>query len=256
MAGPVGNAPPAKFNAGETVKYTRQFTNYPVSGGWSLMLYIAGASSFSVSATPSGANFAVTIPAAKTATVSISTGTGGTTINSPIVTRQAGDFVADGVMPGYLVHGKGISTGAYVKTVDSATQVTLSEPATATGTALALAFRFPPGVYTWQERATLSGEAYIADSGTMVIDPDLAGVPAGAIQSWEARMLPLVEDVIEGRIPADAAAYQIGDRAKTLVDMEDWIAFRRELLAKVASQSNPGKVQSMLATFTGAGFDR
>lgn len=254
MAAPIGSAPPARFTAGETVKYNRSFADFPVSAGWAMALHVAGASSFSVSGTPSGTIFAVTIPAAKTATVNIANGV--TTAASKVVTRASGDFVADGVLPGYLVNGKNIPSGAYVKTVDSATQVTLSEAAEAGGSSLVLAFRFPAGTYSWAERVTLAGEVYLAASGTMAINPDLVGAPAGALQSWASRMLPLVEDVIEGRIPMDAAAYQIGDRAKTLVDLEDWLAFRRELQAEAAAEASPGKVKVMLAAFTGAGFDR
>ena len=243
---------PDRFNAGTTVKYTRTLGDYPASQGWSLALYLAGAASFSVAGSPNANAFDVTITAAKTATVTIASLT---VTAAGVVTRAAGDFTADGVLTGYLVSGPGIPSGAYVKSVDSATQLTLSEPCTA-GAALSLKFRFPDGVYRWRERVSKAGEVFDADEGTLNVDPDIANAPAGALQPKEEIWLALVDDVIEGRISGDAAAYQIGDRAKTFVNMRDWITFRGQLKATIAARSNPGTLTMVRAAFTGAGAER
>ena len=60
---------PESFAAGTTVKYTRTLTDYPANGGWTLTLYLAGATVLSVAATPSGADHAVTLTPAQTATL-------------------------------------------------------------------------------------------------------------------------------------------------------------------------------------------
>jgi hypothetical protein len=247
------SALPDRFNAGTTVKYSRTFADYPASDGWTLALHISGGAYFSIAATVSGTTFAVTIPASKTATVSVTNGA--TTAAAKIVTRASGDFVVDGVLAGYLVSGPGIASGAYVKTVDSATQVTLSEAAEATGSSLALKFRFPDGIYAWEERASKAGEVAPADKGTVNIDPDISSAPAGALQSWEERMLPLVDDILQGRITSDMESYQIADRAKTAVRMRDWLDFRSYLKRVIAQRRTPGKLLVMRATFTGAGAE-
>lgn len=63
-----------------------------------------------------------------------------TTSASAVVTRGAGSFLTDGVAVGQLVAGTGITTGTTVLSVDSATQITLSAVATASGT-VSLTFR-------------------------------------------------------------------------------------------------------------------
>jgi len=167
------------------------------------------------------------------------------------ISRSAGDFNSDGILPGYLVHGPGIPSGAYVKSVDSNTQVTLSEPATATASNLVLKLRFPPGLYRWEERVTKSGELYTADSGVLGIDPDIASAPVGALQTREERLLPLVEDIIEGRVTSDMESYQIAERAKVAVRMRDWWEFRAHLQRVVAARRYPGRLLRGLASFTG-----
>ena len=253
MATATLSALPDRFNAGTTVKYERTFADYPANDGWTMALHLSGGAYFSTAATASGAAFKVTIAASKTATVAV-TGCA-TTAASKIVTRVSGDFAADGVLPGYLVSGPGIPSGAYVKTVDSATQATLSEPADATGSSLSLKFRFPDGVYRWEERVSKAGEVFPADEGTASIDPDISAAPAGSLQSWEERMLPLVEDILEGRITSDMESYQIADRAKTAVRVSDWISFRSYLKRVVAQRRTPGKLLVMRAIFTGAGAE-
>jgi autotransporter-associated beta strand protein len=59
---------------------------------------------------------------------------GATTLNSPIITMTS----TTGLMVGQQVTGTGLPAGAFVKSIDSATQATLSLPATAAGTGLTL----------------------------------------------------------------------------------------------------------------------
>lgn len=246
MAAPNLTALPARFRAGNTVKYTRTHSDYPASAGWGLALHISGlAAAFTTTGSASGDAFLLTIAATKTATVNVANCT---VTAAGVVTRAAGNFTTDGVLPGYLVNGPGIPRGAYIKTVDSATQVTLSEPCTA-GASLALAFRFPPGVYTWEERVTLAGEVYTADAGVVSVDPDIAGAPAGATQSWEQEMLPLVQDCISGKVATDTASYQIADRAKTALNFRDMRDFLAHLQAAVRAQANPGVLEKAYPVF-------
>src|SRR5690348_5616749 len=60
---------PATIDAGTTVRYTRTLGAYPASAGWTLKLYLAGASVVNVDGVPDGDNFIVTIPAGTTATL-------------------------------------------------------------------------------------------------------------------------------------------------------------------------------------------
>ena len=58
---------PDVIDAGTTVTYTRTLGDFPASAGWTLTLYLAGASIANAAGTPSGDNFIVTIPAGTTA---------------------------------------------------------------------------------------------------------------------------------------------------------------------------------------------
>jgi hypothetical protein len=58
---------PASFAAGTTVKYTRSHADYPANDGWVLTVVLSGRDRLEVTGTPSGAAFAVTLPATETA---------------------------------------------------------------------------------------------------------------------------------------------------------------------------------------------
>lgn len=251
MAAPQLTALPARFDAGTTVKYTRTLADYPAGAGWALTLRLSGPAAFTASGTPNVNAFDITIPAVQTITVTSVTDAA-TTAGSKTLTKADGSFVTAGVRAGDLVSGPGIPRGTYVDGdyPIAATSLTLSEAATATATGLAVKFRFPDGVYNWKEIVTLSGEVYTAASGTVMVDPAEPG------QTWEARMLPIVEDVLEGKITTDTASYQIADRAKTALGLDSMLAFRGYLRAAINAQQTPGKLTMVRAAFTGAGAEQ
>lgn len=78
------------------------------------------------------------LPALRAGTRSYTSTTGNTTSASAVVSGIAS---TSGVVAGASIEGANIPAGARVMTVDSATQVTISSPATATATASALVFR-------------------------------------------------------------------------------------------------------------------
>lgn len=240
---------PDSFDAGTTVKYTRSHASYPASGGWALALKLSGGAFLSVAGVPSGDAFVITIPATATATVSVADAA--TTAASKTLAKGAGSFITDGVRAGDLVTGPGIPRGAYVdgNYPIAALSLTLSEASEATGSSLAVNFAFPPGTYVWKEVASKAGEVFVADKGTVNIESEIGGIPEAQ------RRLALVNDVIDGRITSDAAAYQIGDRAKTFVRIEQWIAYGHELEARIRQQRTPGKLSMARAAFTGAGAE-
>lgn len=58
--------PPESFTAGETVKWTHTFSDFPASDSWTCAYKFDGPAQFSVSTTASGAAFAVSIAASTT----------------------------------------------------------------------------------------------------------------------------------------------------------------------------------------------
>lgn len=58
---------PERFTAGTTVKYIRTFVDFPADEGWTLNLYLAGASIATVAGSASAKSFNVTLSAAATA---------------------------------------------------------------------------------------------------------------------------------------------------------------------------------------------
>jgi hypothetical protein len=57
---------PDSFSAGTTTSYRKSFVDYPASDGWSLTLYLAGASVVDIPAVADGDDFVVTITPADT----------------------------------------------------------------------------------------------------------------------------------------------------------------------------------------------
>jgi len=58
---------PESFVAGDTVKWNKSLDDYKASDGWTLKYWLRGASVINITATASGADFSVVIPAATTA---------------------------------------------------------------------------------------------------------------------------------------------------------------------------------------------
>lgn len=72
MAIPIPTEEPTKWMAGDTVKWTRSFADYPANGGWELAYRLRGTKSylidFGVEVTASGADFLVNILASTSVT--------------------------------------------------------------------------------------------------------------------------------------------------------------------------------------------
>lgn len=66
MAPSIPSVVPSVIRAGDTVRFTRQYGDFPVADGWALRFTIAGASKKGVDATTSGSDFLVTLAAADT----------------------------------------------------------------------------------------------------------------------------------------------------------------------------------------------
>jgi hypothetical protein len=58
---------PEAFAAGTTVKYTRSFSDYPASAGWTAKLHLAGVTVLTVESDADGASFVFTLAATATA---------------------------------------------------------------------------------------------------------------------------------------------------------------------------------------------
>jgi hypothetical protein len=58
---------PSSFRAGDTVRFTRGYADFPAGDGWTAKLTLAGPSKVSVDASASGNDFSFTLTAAQTA---------------------------------------------------------------------------------------------------------------------------------------------------------------------------------------------
>lgn len=67
LAPSIPSVVPSEFRAGDTVRFTRQFGDYPVADSWAAKLTISGASKASVDGTTSGSEFLFTLTAVLTA---------------------------------------------------------------------------------------------------------------------------------------------------------------------------------------------
>jgi hypothetical protein len=158
--------------------------------------------------------------------------------------RTLADYsAADGWVLKLYVAGVDI-TDAVLGTANGTTwDMVLSAAATA---------KLRAGTYQWRELVSKSGETYIAASGTVVITPNIATVGAGDLQSFEERMLPIVEAVLAGRIPADAESYQIAGRAVTKIPAKELLEIRDRFVVAIRAQRRAGQFgQTVLAVFRG-----
>ena len=69
MAPAIPTTEPTQFVAGDTVKWTKTVADYPASDEWTLKYAIRGQGVVDVVADTSGSGYAITIPAAKTASL-------------------------------------------------------------------------------------------------------------------------------------------------------------------------------------------
>ncbi|MEI7861694.1 MAG: hypothetical protein WCJ21_03655, partial [Planctomycetota bacterium] len=126
--------------------------------------------------------------------------TGNVTITSPVVTNLTS---TSALAPGMFVSGFGIAAGSTIKSVDSATQITLSAPATATGTGSTLTFTVGPITGTTQS----SSAVVINLTSTSALAPGMfvsgTGIPAGTT-------IKSVDSVTQITLSAPATAPGIG----------------------------------------------
>lgn len=167
---------PASFVAGDTVKFTRRYADYPASAGWVLTFAFAGVDTFAGTCTQNGTgdDFLVALAAATTAAK-------------------------------------------------------------------------PAGVYQYLASATLAGEVYTVDSGSLVVLPNVRTAAAGALQSHAEKMVALLEAALvalasSGTTAATVQSYTIGDRSVTYRDVPD---LHRELQGyrwQVWREQHPGQL--------------
>lgn len=107
----------------------------------------------------------------------------------------------------------------------------------------------PSGRYAWDASVTLSGETHIADSGVIVVEPNLATAKTGDLQTHNEKMLALIEAELERRLTGVSAAgsgaieaYVIHGRSVTKIAAEKLKALRGQYLAAVQRERNPGRI--------------
>lgn len=134
--------------------------------------------------------------------------------------------------------------------------------ASVTGTATGKAFRFkltaansaplPAGNYQWRVVVTDGTDKFIADSGVLLVQPNIETATAGSMQSFEERDLAVVEAILNGRMTTGMESYVIGNRQATLIPHKELRAYRAELKRAIYAQRNPGKFGPQVrVAFTG-----
>jgi len=128
--------------------------------------------------------------------------------------------------------------------VNAAFEVTLAADKTAP---------LAPGNYNWQEITSLLGEKHIAAQGHLKVERDLEAAAPGDAQSHEARMVPVIESVLEGRFADGIEAYMIGGRSVTKIPINELRKILVRYKQVVWRQRNPGRLgQRAQVTFKGA----
>ena len=95
----------------------------------------------------------------------------------------------------------------------------------------------PAGTYKWRSFITLSAERYSVDSGTLVVQPNLATLDGGYDgRTHAAIVLDAIELTIQGRATKDQSSYTISGRQLSRTPIADLIMLRDKYRAEVISE--------------------
>lgn len=100
------------------------------------------------------------------------------------------------------------------------------------------------GGYKWQARVTDGSLTYTAEDGVLTIEPDPEEAVAGAFQSHAERMVGLLEQEIEARVPGTGAAhvdYMIGGRQIRKFTLDELKGMLGRYRSEVRRQQHPGQ---------------
>lgn len=95
------------------------------------------------------------------------------------------------------------------------------------------------GTYRWREIATKAGESYVAASGVLEVEDNIAAAGAGDMLSFYEQQLAVVRAAIAGQLADDMQSYQIGTRTVALLNHKELWALHSSLEAKIAAERNP-----------------
>jgi hypothetical protein len=103
-----------------------------------------------------------------------------------------------------------------------------------------------PGPFRYAERVSNSGtgEVYDINGDLLVIniEPNVSASPAGTFNTWEERMLSIVESALAGRLPAGIESYQIAGRSVSKIPAKELMQIRGILKSIIWRQNNPGQL--------------
>lgn len=158
-------------------------------------------------------------------------------------TQQWSDFpIADGWSVTYYATGPSAFT---VSTSQSGSDFLAAKAATETAAIL-------PGLYTWEARATLSSETYVAGSGTLMVGAKPSANEGVDGRSHAQLMLARVEAEIEARITGTGSAHESygnGDQTIAKLPIEKLRALRVAYSMEVQRQQNGGALPTYEVTF-------
>ena len=111
----------------------------------------------------------------------------------------------------------------------------------------AVSAKLKAGTYKWRSSITLSNERYSVDSGTLVIQPDLAALSGGYETRTHAELvLSAIESTIEGRAGKDQSSYTISGRQLSRTPVADLLLFRDKYKSEVASEKKAERIANGL----------
>ncbi len=98
------------------------------------------------------------------------------------------------------------------------------------------------GLYQWRTRITEDGVTTTLDWGSLTVAPDLADVAAGDLVSYEAKLLPIVEEALLGTIQGEHRMLMVNGRQLQTFSPKELMALRDQLKANLAREANNGQL--------------
>lgn len=110
---------------------------------------------------------------------------------------------------------------------------------------------FTPGLYRWAERVEdESGNVYEVASGRVNVLVDLTRASESDHQEWLERMVTLMRQHIEGRLPAGMESYQVAGRAVSKIPIKEALGLLTAFETKLHRLRKPGSVsRTVYVTF-------
>lgn len=113
------------------------------------------------------------------------------------------------------------------------------------------------GTYKWRVVCQLNGNVYVADSGIVMVEQDLAQAGESDAQTFAEKALALVEARLLGRYLEDMESFSIAGRAVSQIPQRELLDVRDRLMEEIRMSKAGGQfIRDVRVIFSGVRSER